>query len=840
MLKKDATSEFYFEDSRLKMTWAGRLLVRVVGYATLLFLLVATLTFLVSGMEWLISLGGLLALLMIDYLLHAREADKPLSELPKTGRINLGNYIQPAVFKVLEKAMDQSVLKKTILPLELIKQLVSLRSIRGGLLRMDVPLGEFAQKLDEFLVQGSKEAVPDKAARSGQIEKLVQEAGQHALTTGHKFIEPSDLFHALFSLKEELPARLLNMFGIDRGDLEKVMIFSSLKDEFSRLKFLPATLGGFTLGISKRRRHRIMNRAWTSRPTPMLDRYSVDLTDLARQERVGFLVGHKIEYGRLVDALARPINPNAILVGEGGIGKEAVVAHLAFDISKDKVPEALFDKRLVLLNLGELVAGASQEQLQARLQNIVREIEMAGNVILYLPEFHNLVKTSGTAYLSVADALVPIIKNNVFPIVGSTYPREFKEAIESRSDILGLFEVIQVNEITEMEAEEILVYRSLILEREAKLTISFGAIKKAVKLAKKYFANRFLPASADDLLKSAVVEAKRLGEKTVGPDLVIKVAEAKTNIPIHEAKGEEVEKLIKFEEIIHERLVDQEEAVKAVGNVLREYRSGLTKSGKPIASFLFVGPTGVGKTELAKILAEIMFGSKEMMVRFDMTEYQDKQSFFRLIGSPDGKVFGALTDIILKKPYSLVLLDEFEKAYPDILNLFLQVFDDGRLTDNLGRTVDFQNTILIATSNAHSDIINEALRVGEKMAGMAEYLKRKLTDVFKPELLNRFSKIIVFNNLSAEDVIKVAALNLKEFAKTASERGIALTFDEAVIAQVARLGYEPAFGARPLQRVIEEKLRAPLAEKILKKEVSRNGKYKVVLRDSKFEFENEN
>ncbi len=386
------------------------------------------------------------------------------------------------------------------------------------------------------------------------------------------------------------------------------------------------------------------------------------------------------------------------------------------------------------------------------------------------------------------------------------------------------------------DAEKILTYESLILERQFRVTISFGAIKKAVVLAKKYLRSKFLPSSAEEILKSALVDAQRRGEKYVGPDRVVSVAEAKVNIPLHEATEAEAQKLLKLEETIHERMIDQEEAVGVVADALREYRSGLARPGGPIASFLFVGPTGVGKTELAKILAKVQFGSDKEMVRFDMTEYQDKQSFFRFIGTPDGQVSGALTDAILQKPYSLILLDEFEKAFPDILNLFLQVFDDGRLTDNLGRTVDFENTIIIATSNAHSDIINDALSQGQSVAQIADYLKRKLTDIFKPELLNRFSRIVVFKNLEPADLEKIVALNLKDVAELVSEQGIKMEIDPAVIKLFARIGYDPAFGARPLRRVIEEKLRAPLAQKILEKKVEHGSHIKLTTQGDEVGF----
>jgi len=819
------------------MSLPGRFLVRVVGYVAYLVLIAATATFLLSDLHWLRALGAFLFLFLLDRAVHFGEADYPLLELPKTGSVNLARFLRPRAYSVLERAFDRSSVAKRNFFLELVRELLNFSEVRDGLRRLDVAFEEFKQKAESLLGASSasdSERILTKQERLGKAEAVVMAALVQALGAGHNFIEISDLFSAIPLEKDDASDRLFNVFGIEPGDLEKALLFSSLskKNIFGRL---PGTMAGFMVG-PRRMRHRIMNRAWTSRPTPALDKYSTDLTDLARRGPAGFLIGHSDEFERLVNTLARPINPNALLVGEAGIGKETIVAHLAFKLTKDEVPPALFDKRLVSLEINNLVAGATAEELNSRLKKIVEEIEIAGNVIIYIPDIHNLVRTSGAAYLSAADQLMPVIMNNAFPIIGATYPKEFKQFIEPRSDFAGAFEIIRVNEISESDAEKVLSYDGLLLEREFGVAVSFGAIKKSVVLAKKYFRSKFLPSSADELLKSALVEAKKRGEKLVGPEIVVSVAEAKVNIPIHEAKGEEAEQLLKLEETMHERLIDQEEAVKAVADALREYRSGLARPGGPIASFLFVGPTGVGKTELAKTLAKIQFGSEKAMVRFDMTEYQDKQSFYRFIGSPDGTVNGALTEAIMQKPYSLVLLDEFEKAFPDILNLFLQVFDDGRLTDNLGRTVDFQNTVIIATSNAHSDIINEAMNQGQSMTDIAEYLKKKLVDVFKPELLNRFSRIVVFKNLSPEDLEKIVRLNLGDIILLAGEQGIKLEFDEALMKQFAKWGFDPAFGARPLRRVIDEKLKAPLAQAILEKKAGKGSRIKVGLKGDELEF----
>ena len=840
--KRINPNSLYVNDPRLRMTIAGRILVRAISYISYVVIFVATFTFLFSGIHFLVWIGFFLLLFLGDLLIHSGEGDVPVKELSLDGssRINLASVIAPNAFGVIEHTLDRSIITKKNFFLELTKRLLESGTVIEGLRRLDVKTEDFKAKLDElFKEEALANAMdPSRNMMAAEIETLLRAAFAEAIGANHNFISLPDLFSALAKVDDNDMNRLFGQFSIAPGDLERALIFSSFSKR-GWFRRLPRVLGGFGVGVQHEIPHRIMNRAWTARPTPLLDKYGIDFTDMARDEQVGFLVGHNEEYGRLVETLARPIDPNALLIGEPGIGKDAIIKHLALALVKDDVPKGLFDRRLVGLQLQNLVAGAPPEELEARLKEIVEEIFTAGNIILYIPDIHNLVRTSGTAYLSAADALMPVIMANNFPIVGSTYPREFKQLIEPRSDFAGVFEQIPVNEITEDEAEKLLTYESVLLEDESDITISFGAIKRAVFLAKKYMHDKFLPSSAEELLKSALVDAERRGEKALGPERVTAVAEEKVNVPMHEAEGDEAEKLLHMEDLIHERLVDQEEAVKAVADAIREYRSGLTRKGGPIASFLFIGPTGVGKTELAKILAEIQFGSEKMMVRFDMTEYQDKQSFYRFIGSPDGSVRGALTDAVLAKPYSLVLLDEFEKAFPDILNLFLQVFDDGRLTDNLSRTVDFTNTIIIATSNAHSDIINDALSKGETMDQIGEYVKARLTDVFKPELLNRFSKTIVFKNLAPNDLSKIVALNLQELVGMMKERGIYLEFTPEALREIAKLGYDPAFGARPLRRVIEEKVRAPLSEAILGKKVAKGNRVKLVFENDKFDFVNE-
>ncbi|HEY4475699.1 MAG TPA: ATP-dependent Clp protease ATP-binding subunit [Candidatus Paceibacterota bacterium] len=827
---RSTIQEIYFDEPRLRMTAAGRFFIRLISTTAYGFTAAAALIFSFSDVRPLRATGILLALFVFDRIIHIGKPDKSLARVTG-GRVNAASYFAPAGFRVLESAYDKAHFGGGRFFLRLFKILIARREIQIGLERMDAPIKDLSVKLEEFLNQNPSAAGLEDLNK--EIAFLAERAFAHAFKTHSPAVEPKDLFAALVSVKDAEITKLLNLFQINGDDLENALIFNQFNPGFFRGRHLT----GF---ISKpfKVRHRVMNRAWTAKPTPFLDRFSEDLTDLARSGAMGFLIGHEKEYNELVDVLARPGNPNAFLVGESGSGKSAIVGRLAFQIIKDRVPSPLFDKRLVALSLGSIAAGAEEGELRERIQRAMSELIRAGNIILYIPDIHNLVRT-GAFQMSAADILLPIIKSSAVSVVGSTYPKEFKQYIEPNTEFAGAFQTIRVNEISEEEAVKFLTYESAILESRYNIVVSLKAVKRAAAIAHKYFRQKLLPGSASDLLEEALADAVQSRKKVLTEADLISIAERRVNVPMHEVEAGEASKLLDLEKVIHERLIGQDEAVKAVAEAMREYRSGLSRKGGPIASFLFVGPTGVGKTELAKTLAKIQFGSDGLMLRFDMSEYQDKQSFFRFIGSPDGSVRGALTDVVLEKPYSLILLDEFEKAHPDILNLFLQVFDDGRLTDNLGRTVDFQNTIIIATSNAHSEFIKTEIEKNTSVKEISEQLKRKLTDFFRAELLNRFSGIIVFKPLTPADIGVVAKNQLSDLAEILKDnQGIDLQFDEALVKKIAEWGFDPVFGARPLRRVISEKLRAALAEKILKGEVKRGSSVKAVLEGEAINFEN--
>jgi len=831
--------KIYFKDPYLFLPFWLRSFLRIIYYCVFFIFIIATATFLISDIYWLRWLGVLFLFFLIDKIVHLGQARRSALYLSrgKIREINLALYLRPAGYSALEKALDKTLILGGDFYLYLMKFLAELPKIKEGLSRLNISVQDFINKVEDLISQSQKESPKStKEELMVKIEVLLKRAFEQVLKSESRYIGPTELFSPLGFIDDKNISRLFYLFSIGVEDLENVLILTHLKREFAFIGRLPMTLGGFSQRPYKLRRHRTVNRAWTSRPTPTLDRFGTDFTELARKEKIGFLIGHEKEYEQMLTVLSRRIKPNALLIGEAGSGKETLVAHLVFNMLKDNVSPELFDKRLISLNASELVSAGSPDEIALRVNTIMNEIVAAGNIILYVPNIDNLIETSGEAYLSAAEILLPFILSDAFPLVATVFPREYKRLIEPRSELLSAFEIIRVEEVSESEAVKILTYEALILENQYRIIISFAAIKQVVMLAYKYFRQKLLPASAEDLLKEALADVSQRQNKVLQVEDVLRVSQRKINIPLYKPGKEEVEKLLNLEEIIHQRLINQEEAVKAVSGALREYRSGLTRSKGPIATFLFVGPTGVGKTELSKILAKVQFGAEQMMVRFDMSEYQTKESIIRFIGSPDGKITGSLTEAVIEKPYCLVLLDEFEKAHSDILNLFLQVFDDGRLTDGLGRTVNFQNTIIIATSNAHSDLIKQALDAGEPMSSIAEYLKKRLVDFFKPELLNRFSKIVVFRELGINEIRAIAKLNLNDLAKTLEEQGIFLEFSEEAIKEIARLGYDPSFGARPLRGVISEKIKNLLAEKILKEEILRGDKIKIDFKEGEFEF----
>ncbi len=829
-------SQFTFHRRLFLLSPLARSFVRIISNIFVIVWGGATVAFLLSDVPRIQWFGMLLLCFCLDYLVHIRRAHYTLDEL-YTGRVphhNVALCMNRRTLRLALAALERTETRGGDLWCWLAHQLTTTHHpIRVIIERLDISFDEFAHELSSEYEKTKTDqpinlptpSLSQEAYRAQLAERIgmvCMQAAQLARALSKPIIDEEALFAALMNMSHPRITKVLDLFSITGPEIAEAVAFG----DFISRSSVPASLGGFAQAQSRTKSHRV-NRTLTSRPTPTLDDFSEDITELVRSGLGGFLIGHDDEYHRMIDMLSGSANRNVLLVGEQGVGKETLVHHLAFEIISDTVPGSLFDRRVVSLSLSQLIAGASAEDISGRLARVADEILRAGNIILYISDVHVLAQPQAGGVL-LADILMPILRNNIFPVIGSTYPREEKEYIEPNTAIAGLFQTIRVNELSVSDTVRLLSYTTLLLEKKHRVTIYFSAIRQSAILAAKYLHAKPLPSSAQELLAEVVSGVLQRGEKVIKGADVIATVERRVQIPIHAVSGLEAEKLLHLEDEIHKQFIDQEEAVKVVSQALRAYRSGLARKGGPIASFLFVGPTGVGKTELSKLLAKINFGSDSLMTRFDMSEYQQKESITRFIGSSDGSVSGSLTEAVLTHPYSLILLDELEKAHPDILNLFLQVLDDGRLTDSLGRTVDFQNTIIIATSNAHSVFIQERVQAGETATQFGDVLKKKLTELFKPEFLNRFSDIVVFRPLAPEHIEQIARLNLASLQKLLQEtNGIQMTITDAAVHRVAELGYDPAFGARPLRKVIDQSLKAIFAQKILSNEIRRGAAIRV-------------
>jgi ATP-dependent Clp protease ATP-binding subunit ClpC len=627
--------------------------------------------------------------------------------------------------------------------------------------------------------------------------------------------------------------------------------------------------------------------------TPTLDKYSRDLTKLARESKLDPVIGRASEIETTVEVLARRKKNNPVLIGEPGVGKTAIVEGLAQRIVAGEVPEALRGKRLVELAINSLVAGSKYRgEFEERVQQVLKEVtDRQDELILFIDEIHTIVgagSTGGEGGLDVANVFKPALARGELHLIGATTLNEYQKHIEKDAALERRFQPVFIPEPS--VAQTIMILRGLrdTLEAHHKVAITDEAMIAAAELSDRYVTGRYLPDKAIDLvdqaaarvkmsatarpvevqdLESEVRQLKReqdystsrkqfdrasdlqsqheakekelqqsterwkrsLGSASaeVRTEHIAQVVSKLTGIPVTELTTEERERLIKLEEKLHQRVIGQDEAVKAVSDAVRLARAGLREGRRPVANFLFLGPTGVGKTELAKALAEAVYGDEDAMIRIDMSEYRERHTVARLIGAPPGYVGyeegGQLTERVRRRPYSVILLDEIEKAHTDVYNVLLQVFDDGRLTDGKGRVVDFTNTIIIATSNLGADVIARQLRLDASDKEAQERLRRDLMEIlrghFRPEFLNRIDEIIVFHSLTREQLRDIVNLQLERLKRTAHGQGVDLEFDATLIDHLAVVGYQPEYGARELRRLIRSEIETELARAMLAGEV---------------------
>jgi len=568
-----------------------------------------------------------------------------------------------------------------------------------------------------------------------------------------------------------------------------------------------------------------VNRAWTGRVTPTLNAFSTDLTLEAEKGHLKLAIGKQKSVEEVARVLARVRKANVLLVGPPGSGKNSLIEGIAQEIIRGTRFESLRGRRVIMLDPGALIAGAETEgALGERLQKIIREIEASQGIILFIDEIQNLIVSGAQAELAfVFNSLRPHLETGRFQLIGATSWENYRKYLAPNEAFSQVFELVELPAATKQESIEVLEYQTLELEKiNRKTKVTYPAISAAVEMSDQLIYERVLPDKALDILEEAVLAKQNAGGGVIGEEEIAVIVAEKTKMPVAKITQKEAKELLNLEEKIHEGLIDQEEAVKAVSDALRRARAGLREEDKPISTFLFVGPTGVGKTELSKVLAKEYFGGKEAMARVDMSEFADLKNIYRLIGSPPGAEVpepGQLTEAVRRRPFSLVLLDEFEKAHPQIINLFLQVFDDGRLTDGKGETVDFTHTIIIATSNAGTKYIQDQLAAGRAVEEFKNEFLEQIRGIFAPELLNRFDGVMIFKPLTQDNLAKIVTLKVKGLEKDLAAKNIKLQTTAEFINKIAELGYAPEWGARPLTRVMQDRVEGPLAKKILAGEI---------------------
>jgi len=566
---------------------------------------------------------------------------------------------------------------------------------------------------------------------------------------------------------------------------------------------------------------------WAFGYANVLSRFAIDWTrQIASVINQIHNYGSSVAISEMERILARGEKNNVLLVGEPGIGKQpAVNGLIAKIIRRQTLPELLY-KKVYKIDIGALLSGTGQQgEVEARITAILNEALYAGNVILFMEDIDNIFSSEeATGAVNASSIILPYLRESGLQIIGTTTPASYHKNIEANPGIADVFEKIDMKEPSKDVVISVLEDAIPRVEYHNQVIFLYPTLKEAISVAERYIYDKPFPAKAIDLVNEVATEVRkeRGANAIVIKSDIDKVISQKSNMPVGQVEESEKEKLLKLEDFLHQRVIDQDEAIKVIADAMRRARSGLTTGKRPIGTFLFLGPTGVGKTETARALAESYFGSEKNMIRLDMSEYQEQQSVYNLIGAPSSAgqegTQGQLTKAVKDNPFSLILLDELEKAHPDILNLFLQVFDDGRLTDGTGKTINFTNTIIIATSNAGSELIKEEI---EKGAISNEVLKEKLLNllqtkgIFKPEFLNRFDAVVAFHPLSKEQLHQIIKLMVAELNKTLSEKEVKVELTDEAIEKLIQIGFDPVFGARPLRRALQDKVENLVAQYLL-------------------------
>jgi ATP-dependent Clp protease ATP-binding subunit ClpC len=763
---------------------------------------------------------------------------------------------------------------------------------------MGVTLKDARAEVEKIIGRGSG-FVAVEIPFTPRAKRVLELSWDEARQLGHNYIGTEHLLLGLIREGEGVAARVLENLGVD---LNKIR--SNVVKMLGESK--PQSVSSGASGSSS-------SSSGGKTKTPSLDEFGRDLTLAAQELRLDPVVGREKEIERVIQILARRTKNNPVLIGEPGVGKTAVAEGLAIRIVNAEVPDILDGKKVIQLDMGLLVAGTKYRgEFEERLKKIMDEIRQAGNIILVIDEMHTLIGAGAAeGAIDAANILKPALSRGEIQVIGATTLDEYRKYVEKDSALERRFQSVIIDEPSEDESIEIIKGLKPKYEEHHKLIISDEAIVAAVKLSSKYITDRFLPDKAIDVIDEASSkvrlkvsnlspEGKELEKElraiikekedairnqefekasqlrddeadmkdriremaqqyreeheankpTVTAENVAEVIATMTGVPVTKLTEGESERLLKLEDTLHERVIGQHDAVVAISKAIRRARVGLKAPNRPIGSFIFAGPTGVGKTELAKSLAEAVFGSEDNMIRVDMSEFMEKHSTAKLIGSPPGYVGyddgGHLTELVRKKPYCVILFDEIEKAHPDVFNIMLQILDDGRLTDAKGRHVNFKNTIIIMTSNVGASMITTTSKLGfstaedeskDKYEKLKDTVSEEMKKAFRPEFLNRIDETIVFSHLSQEEIRQIVDLMLKDLFKRLAERELSIEVTDEVKDHLAKNGYSEAYGARPLRRLIQRKVEDMLAEEILSGKYSAGDTIVLKLVDDKLTFD---
>ncbi len=746
-------------------------------------------------------------------------------------------------------------------------------------LKLDIEL--LQKQLSEYIGEDEDREISyeQTPTLSPRVKQVLQQSFMESRNLGHNYIGGEHILLGLISEGEGLASQLFVKYGVDYNQARQAVVK--------------------VVGEGDEKGEKITEKS----ETPNLDKYSRDLTQLAYDGKIDPIIGRADEITRVIQILSRRKKNNPVLIGEPGVGKTAIAEGLAYRISKNNVPDILRDKRVKELDVALLVAGAKfRGEFEERAKKVIKELQSTGGqIILFIDELHTIVGSGASeGQMDLSNMLKPALARGELKVIGATTLNEYKKYIEKDSALERRFQPVLVNEPTVDQTIDILKGLRDKYEAHHKVKITDEAIVSASIMSDRYIKDRFLPDKAIDLIDESASKVRiesslvpdeiatlqdeieklekereaysRAGEHEKGAQLKVQIEKLKsqlqplndqwskkkgtgtptvtadsiadlislqTGIPVSQLKSEDKERLLHLEEELHKKVVGQDEAVKAVSEAVRRARVGLKDPNRPIGSFLFMGPTGVGKTLLAKTLAWQIFGDEEAMIRLDMSEYMEKFAVSRMVGSPPGYVGyeegGQLTEAVRRQPYSVILLDEIEKAHSDVFNILLQILDDGRLTDAKGRTVDFRNTIIIATSNIGSDLIMDSLKGGKDpdWDRLKEKMIDRLKSHFRPEFLNRLDDVVIFRKLEKAQIREVAKILIDEVVRMLKAQGFELIVTDAVLDHLADIGYDPEFGARPMRRVIQESIENKLADGLLKGDFKTGQKITVDFKEGK-------